>query len=373
MSIRGRKSLCAAAVAALSCSLVLAGPTVASADPASQLAQAKAAAASADQAVTAARTELDRLDDELGAVEEEYAQAKLEQQASEQRANALRTDIAAEQAKVDALHKQAADFARASFQNAGVDTTTKLFVSGDPESFLQQVSTAAKVDENMNSVLQQYQAEQGNLADLKRAADAEVAKSAEAAAKMADLEAKGKKNVEDAQALVDKLSDEQREAVEAVSSAQQAVDAAAAPATTAKAATSSAAVATGSSGGAPSSAAAQALAYARAHIGSSYVWAAEGPNAFDCSGLMVASYRSAGISIPHSSLTLSTMYTPVSRDNLRPGDLIFWYSPVHHVAMYEGNGMMVHAQNSTVGVVETPVDQWIGWGIYYAGARRVVG
>ena len=59
MSIRGRKSLCAAAVAALSCSLVLAGPTVASADPASQLAQAKAAAASADQAVTAARTELD--------------------------------------------------------------------------------------------------------------------------------------------------------------------------------------------------------------------------------------------------------------------------------------------------------------------------
>jgi cell wall-associated NlpC family hydrolase len=88
---------------------------------------------------------------------------------------------------------------------------------------------------------------------------------------------------------------------------------------------------------------------------------------------MVASYRAAGISIPHSSSTLSRMFTPVSRDSLRPGDLIFWYSPVHHVAMYEGNGMMVHAQNSRVGVVRTPVSQWLGWGIYYAGARRVVG
>ena len=210
------KTLLGAAVAGVACSLVLVGPTVAHADPASEFAQAKAAAASADSAVTAARIELNRLDDELGAIEEYYAQATLEQQASEQRASALRTDIAAEQQKVDALHKQAAGFARASFQNAGVDTTTKLFVSGDPDSFLQQISTAAKVDENMFSVLQQYQAEQGNLADLKRAADAEVAKAAQATQQMADLEAKGQKNVEDAKALVSRLTDAQKAAVEAV-------------------------------------------------------------------------------------------------------------------------------------------------------------
>jgi peptidoglycan DL-endopeptidase CwlO len=374
---RGRKTLLSLAVSSVACALVLAGPVAVSADPAAELAKAQASAAQADQSVTAAKAELDKLDEQLGMVDEQYAQAKLAQEASQQRATALSADVAGRQSKVDALRKQAADFARASFQTAGVDTTTQLFVSGNPDSFLQQISTVAKVDENMNDVLQRFQSEQANLDDLKRSADAEVAAASEAVAKMADLEAQGKKNVEDSKALLASLTDAQRAVLDSVDAAKAAV-APAATSTTSSSATSSssstskASLVTGS-GGAPSSAAAQALSYAMAHVGYPYVWAAAGPDSFDCSGLMVAAYASAGISIPHSSGALSQMYTPVSRADLRPGDLIFWYSPVHHVAMYAGNGMMVHAQNPKLGVLVSPVDQWLGWGIPYSGARRVVG
>jgi len=383
------------AVSALAASLVLgAGAPAALADPAADLARATAAAANADQAVASARQELARLDDELSQVEEDYAQAKLAQQASQQRAAALQADVAHQQAKVDALRGQAADIARASFQTRGIDPTTQLFVSGDPDSFLQQVSTVAKVDENMNAVLQQFQAEQANLADLKRAADAEAAKSAQAAASMATLQSQGEANVAAAQALVSRLTDSQRAALAAVDAAQAGVaqaeaaraQAAQAQAPQAQAQTQGAAATTDArttataspattsvSAGAPSSAAAKALAYARAHIGSAYVWGAEGPNSFDCSGLVVAAYRSAGVSLPHSSSVLSGTGRAVSRSELRPGDLIFWFNPVHHVAIYEGNGMMVHAVNPRVGVTENSIDQWIGWGVYYAGARRVAG
>lgn len=396
MLSRGRNLIVTMAVSALATSLALGGATIASADPASELSRAQAVAATADQALVAAQKELDRLHEELGAIEEEFAQARFAEQASRQRADALSADVCAQQSKVDGLRAQAADIARASFQNGGVDTTTQLFVSGNPESFLKQISTVAKVDENMNAVLQQFQAEQANLADLKRAADAELAKASEATAKAAELEARGKKNVEDAQAVLARLSAEQRQALANVeAAANAAAEAAAAQAeaaaedrpteqaapasttTTARTTTAAATTATTAAsssfgtGAASSSAAAQAVAYARSKLGYAYVWAAEGPSAFDCSGLVVAAYRSAGVSLPHSSLTLSGMGTSVSRSSLRPGDLIFWYSPVHHVAIYEGNGNMIHAQNPSVGVVRTPISQWLGYGIYYAGAKRV--
>ncbi len=391
MLSRGRNFVMTMALSTLATTLAVGGATVAHADPAADLGRAQAVVAGADQAVAAAQKELDRLHGELGDIEESFAQARFAEQASRQRAEALTTDVAAQQTKVDGLRARAAVIARASFQNGGVDTTTRLFVSGDPDAFLQQISTVSKVDENMNAVLQRFQGEQANLADLKRAAEAELAKAGEATRQAADLEARGKKNVEDAQAVVSRLTDEQRQALAEVEAAQgraaeaaaaaQAPEAVAAEAqpvraasgSTTTAATSAPAASTSAfgSGSASSSAAAQAVSYARAHLGYPYVWAAEGPNSFDCSGLVVAAYRSAGVSVPHSSLTLSQMGASVSRADLRPGDLIFWYSPVHHVAIYEGNGMMIHAQNPRVGVVRTPISQWLGYGIYYAGAKRV--
>jgi len=85
---------------------------------------------------------------------------------------------------------------------------------------------------------------------------------------------------------------------------------------------------------------------AKSRLGAPYVWAAAGPRAFDCSGLTMWAYRQIGISLPHSSRAQINVGQRVSRANIQPGDLVFFGSPIHHVGMYVGGGMMIHAPHS---------------------------
>src|SRR3954464_2018871 len=94
---------------------------------------------------------------------------------------------------------------------------------------------------------------------------------------------------------------------------------------------------------APTPAAQIAVDTALAQLGKPYEWGGAGPYAYDCSGLVLASSGGAGIYLPHSSSMQSTMGTPVAASDLQPGDLVFFYSPVSHVAMYIGNGQIVQA------------------------------
>jgi cell wall-associated NlpC family hydrolase len=94
---------------------------------------------------------------------------------------------------------------------------------------------------------------------------------------------------------------------------------------------------------APSGAAQIAVNTALAQRGKPYVWAAAGPGSFDCSGLTLYAYAAAGIRLPHNAEMQAGMGRPVSAGQLAPGDLIFYYSPIEHVAMYIGNGQVVHA------------------------------
>jgi cell wall-associated NlpC family hydrolase len=107
----------------------------------------------------------------------------------------------------------------------------------------------------------------------------------------------------------------------------------------------------------PSGAAGAAIQTALAQVGDSYQHAASGPDAFDCSGLTSYAYAAAGISLPHSSGAQSQLGTQVSRAELQPGDLVFFYSPISHVGLYIGNGMMVHARTYGSPVAVTSVDQ----------------
>ena len=106
-----------------------------------------------------------------------------------------------------------------------------------------------------------------------------------------------------------------------------------------------------------------------AQLGDPYVWAAAGPDAFDCSGLTQYAYAAAGIQLPHSSSMQSTMGSPVPRSALVPGDLVFFYSPVSHVGIYIGNGQMVHASTSGEPVKTASVDSMPS----YNSARRIAG
>jgi cell wall-associated NlpC family hydrolase len=119
---------------------------------------------------------------------------------------------------------------------------------------------------------------------------------------------------------------------------------------------------------APGSAAAVAVKTALAQIGDPYVWGATGPNGFDCSGLTSYAYAAAGVTLPHSSRAQANLGRAVSRAELQPGDLVYFYSPVSHIGLYIGNGMMVHARTFGRPVAVTSVDM-----SGYKGARRIVG
>jgi peptidoglycan DL-endopeptidase CwlO len=92
--------------------------------------------------------------------------------------------------------------------------------------------------------------------------------------------------------------------------------------------------------------AAAAVRYAYAQVGKPYVYGADGPNAFDCSGLTMMAWRQAGIALPHSAAGQYGIGRHVSRSELQPGDLIFRYSPISHVAMYIGNGLQIAATHT---------------------------
>jgi cell wall-associated NlpC family hydrolase len=86
-----------------------------------------------------------------------------------------------------------------------------------------------------------------------------------------------------------------------------------------------------------------AVDHAMSKVGSPYRYGASGPNAFDCSGLVSWAFKKAGKSLPRTSRAQSQVGTPVSRAELQPGDLVFFYKPVSHVGIYIGDGKIVHA------------------------------
>ncbi|MFV0450873.1 MAG: NlpC/P60 family protein [Propioniciclava sp.] len=312
-----------------------------------------------------ASAELERLHDEAGELEEAYAQAGIKLRKGEERLDALKADIKAQQKRVDELADQARRVALTQFRSRGVDETTAIFVSGDPDTFMRTLSTTQKVEDNMNTTVQIYQTEQANLDDLQRAAQAEVETWEATKAKAEDLLAQGRQREQAMSRTLNRLTAEERAALEA----EQDQGVVASTAATAKKVAASA-PAPAVSGGSADARAVKAVQYAISKVGrSQYVWGAEGPNSFDCSGLMVAAYRSAGVSLPHSSAAQSRIGTPVSRANLRAGDLIFWYSPVSHVGIYIGDGKIVHARNTRVDIVMQTLNSYPA---PYHSARRVL-
>jgi cell wall-associated NlpC family hydrolase len=111
--------------------------------------------------------------------------------------------------------------------------------------------------------------------------------------------------------------------------------------------------------------AAAAVHYAMAQVGKAYVYGAAGPNAYDCSGLTMASWAAAGVGLPHSSSAQYGSGTHISASQLQPGDLVFYYHPISHVGMYIGNGMIVNAENPSSGVRVTGL-----YSMPYVGAVR---
>jgi peptidoglycan DL-endopeptidase CwlO len=111
--------------------------------------------------------------------------------------------------------------------------------------------------------------------------------------------------------------------------------------------------------------ASQAVAIARAQLGKPYVWAADGPDSFDCSGLTMYAWGKVGIPMIHFAESQHNQFPRVPKTQLQPGDLVFFGDPIHHVGIYEGGGIMINAPESGENVRRNSI-----YRTDYAGASR---
>ncbi|MFB7410227.1 MULTISPECIES: C40 family peptidase [unclassified Streptomyces] len=219
-------------------------------------------------------------------------------------------------------------------------------------------AVAASAEASQQEALDQSLQTQENLALQKAAKEAKKAR-AEADRKAAAEKAEKARLKAEAEA---KAEQERKEAQERASRTSERTQL---TSTSGSGSSSDSGSSSGSSAGsnesqtqAPSGSAAAIVAFARAQVGDSYVTGGTGPNSWDCSGLVQAAYREAGIDLPRISYQQSSMGTSVSLDNLQPGDILYWgsRSGSYHVAIYVGGGNYVGAQNSSTGVVERSLD-----------------
>jgi cell wall-associated NlpC family hydrolase len=107
--------------------------------------------------------------------------------------------------------------------------------------------------------------------------------------------------------------------------------------------------------------------YALSKLDGYYAYGGTGPQGFDCSGLTYMAYQSVGVSIPRSAGGQFKAGKAVDINELQMGDLVFYYSGPGHVAIYIGEGKIVHARNESIGIVVTGIDM-----SKYSGARRIL-
>jgi cell wall-associated NlpC family hydrolase len=368
---------------------LLVAPGVGSAAPTATIQQVQAQLADLNAQAEAAQEQLNQAWVDVAAAQRGLAQA--------------RTKVDRSRAVVSAAQLQVGRLASALYRSGGVDQTVQVLLADNPSQFLEQVgaldsASRSQADALRTAAVAQQRLTQDQLAasqqldqvrKLYAQANADVQRVKAALASrttfLASLQAAQRVALQKAEvAARAKAAADARAAAAAVAAQleQARAAAAAAAAAVAKNAISGAPSSskpkpkpqpkpkpkptfrpppsTGGSGGSPGTGSASSIgrrvvAYALARVGDAYVWGAAGPRAYDCSGLTMRAYQSVGISLPHSSAAQYGYGRHVAASALQPGDLVFYYSPIHHVGIYIGGGMIVHAANPGEGVTTAPL------------------
>ncbi|MFI8949285.1 NlpC/P60 family protein [Streptomyces sp. NPDC053750] len=300
------------------------------------------------------RARVAKLYQEAEVATEKYNGAKERADATEQRLENLRDEAARKQERLNSAREALGSVAAAQYRGGGLDPALQLVLSSDPDRYLDDAAFVERAGSRQTAAVRRVRSELREIEQLRGAARVELSslKSRRAELKRHRETVTGK--LETARRLLSRLTDEERARIGG--------------GTGEHASRSSADARKGlsASAQAPNSRAAAAVAYAYQKLGSPYVWGATGPDAFDCSGLVQAAYRAAGVSLPRTTYAQIDAGRRVTRAELAPGDLVFFYSGISHVGIYVGNGRMIHAPNPSAPVRVAPLDE-----MPFAGATRV--
>ncbi|MFD5267100.1 NlpC/P60 family protein [Streptomyces sp. NPDC058335] len=309
------------------------------------------------------KAKVDKLYQEAEAATEKYNGAQEKATAAERRLETLQDEAARKEARLNAAREALGTMAAAQYRSGGLDQAMRLALSDDPDRYLDNAAFAERAGDRQSAAVTRVRKQLREVEQLRGAARVELTSLK---TRKAELK-RHKKTITDkldaARGLLNRLTAEERARI-TTGNAGRADSRASRTSTGAR---DSLPVPGSATATAPNSRAAAAVSYAYAKLGSPYVWGATGPNAFDCSGLVQAAYRSAGVSLPRTTYAQIDAGRRVSRSELQPGDLVFFYSGITHVGIYIGGGKMIHAPNPSAPVRVAPLDE-----MPYAGASRVV-
>jgi peptidoglycan DL-endopeptidase CwlO len=284
--------------------LVLAGSTAAHAQP----------------SIPEMERQLDEAWNKLEPVIERHNAVRIELAGKKKQAEALKQKIQPLQLQVDLAMTRVGEFAAQSYKGGNTSAINALLSSGSPTDFADRLSL-------LNEFARGQQARIHDVVTLKSQYDAQAAPLDALVSQLSRAEAdlaKQQKQIDD---TIEELQALRLRAY-GTSGAVGNLKPAACPFQY-----------IGGAGGV-------AAKFACSQIGKPYVYASDGPGSYDCSGLTMAAWHKAGVGLPHNALQQSRRVKSVSRGELRPGDLVFYYSDVHHVAIYVGGDWVVHAPRS---------------------------
>ncbi|WP_182380378.1 C40 family peptidase [Nocardioides sp. WS12] len=299
--------------------------------------------AQAEPDIDTVRDRVEKLLHQAEQASERYNDAKLELTELSRELDSLKADQSRQGDALDGVRSDVRDSIIQRYQTGGLGPTGEL-LSSDSEAFLDELSTLSTITGLQDGLLSDYD----NELEAYSIRESQTAKRRNDIADLKSELAAEKKSADSklakAESLLSRLEEEERAQILSRDGGVRAPAASSIPA---------------------SGRAAVAIKYALAQVGDSYVYGAAGPNAWDCSGLMMVAWGQAGVGLPHSSRAQAGSGARVSKSDLKPGDLVFYYSPISHVGMYIGNGMIVHAANPGAGVKVSSVDE-----MPYSGAVR---
>ncbi len=284
-----------------------------------------ASPAVAEPNIDTVKQRVERLYAEAEKAAERYNAAKDQLESSEVRLKALNADLDRQRKLVSDMRDEVASMVVDQYQGEGLSTASQVVFSSDAQSFLDNLNAVSSYNSQRGEVVREYGVQLKQLKLRKSAADDQVSALTRTRAVLKDEKTKIDDRAAKAKALLGKLKEKQRLALQGGSTITDFPDV-------------------------PGGRAGAAVKFALAQVGDAYVWAATGPSAWDCSGLTMGAWAQGGVGLPHSSGAQQGAGRRVAESDLKPGDLVFYYSPVHHVGIYIGNGLIVHAANPSAGV-----------------------